>query len=113
MNGKRVILTRKGGESRVVGVVKGEVEAYFHVCIEESERAQAFLKSEWNIEYPVEVPTGLGAVVEGKDGKRWVRCHYVQYGINTWRAMNGTWETNTHIASILRDGGKVLSEGVK
>lgn len=78
---------------------------------------RTFHKDFWTIEPTVSVPTGLGAVVEGSKGTRWVLADPEDDGeLGEWcsRVDGGVeWAHNSSISKFLRDGGRVLSEGVK
>lgn len=61
-------------------------------------------------EVPVEVPTNYGAMIETKDGNRYL---LVDGDSTPWRGINeGPFLSVADVEAVLRAGGKVLSEGV-
>lgn len=76
--------------------------------------SNCFTKSEWTVHLIVKVPIGLGAVVEGRDGVKYVRT--AERGLRTWRSNDYDYHyscTDDRVVAVLRDGGRVLSEGVQ
>lgn len=87
------------------------VRSVSHVTIHEAMKAA--LKAAAAVVEPVKVPTGVGAVVKDPI----TGTHWHQLADGRWFTAPDDCEPveveNSNIANILRNGGKVLSEGVE
>lgn len=105
------VITNKATGEKLTVEVTTDNPMHFNATINGCSTGNTFQHSEWTITPIIAVPTGLGAVVEGNKGARWVlmtkKSEY-PWASDTYGAAN-----HAGIAAILRDGGRILSHGVQ